>query len=52
MKINEDTKLSIVVIVVAALLLQLNSALEYISTRRDFTEQLTEKAQRDVNDGF
>ena len=50
MKINEDTKLSIVVIVVAALLLQLNSALEYISTRRDFTEQLTEKAQRDVNE--
>ncbi len=49
MKINNQTKLSIVVIVIAALLLEANTALEFFSTRRSFNEQLTEMAQRDLN---
>ena len=48
MKINNHTKLSIVVIVVAALLLETNTALEFFSTRDRFNEQLTEKAERDL----
>jgi hypothetical protein len=38
MKINNHTKLSIVVIVVAALLLETNTALEFFSTRDRFNE--------------
>lgn len=47
---KKQTKYSIIVIVVAALLLQANSALEYFTIRRSFNEQLTEMAQRDLND--
>lgn len=49
MKLKQQTRLSILVIVVAALLLEANTALEFFSTRRSFNEQLTEKAQRDLN---
>ena len=49
MKLKHQTRLSILVIVVAALLLEANTALEFFSTRRSFNEQLTEKAQRDLN---
>ena len=50
MKLKQQTRLSILVIVVAALLLEANTALEFFSARRSFTEQLTEKAQRDLNE--
>jgi serine phosphatase RsbU (regulator of sigma subunit) len=50
MKLKQQTRLSILVIVVAALLLEANTALEFFSTRRSFNEQLTEKAQRDLNE--
>ena len=47
---KKQTRYSIVVIVVAALLLQVNSALEHFTIRRSFNEQLTEMAQRDLNE--
>ena len=50
MKLKQQTRLSILVIVLAALLLEANTALEFFSTRRSFNEQLTEKAQRDLNE--
>ena len=50
MKLKQQTRLSILVIVVAAVLLEANTALEFFSTRRSFNEQLTEKAQRDLNE--
>ena len=49
MKLKQQTRLSILVIVLAAVLLEANTALEFFSTRRSFNEQLTEKAQRDLN---
>ena len=50
MKLKQQTRLSILVIVLAAVLLEANTALEFFSTRRSFNEQLTEKAQRDLNE--
>ena len=50
MKLNHHTRMSILVIVVAAVLLELNTIVDYVSTRRSFNEQLTEKAQRDLNE--
>ena len=50
MKLNHHTRVSILVIVVAALLLELNTIVDFVSTRRSFNEQLTEKAQRDLNE--
>ena len=50
MKLKQQTRLSILVIVIAAVLLEANTALEFFSTRRSFNEQLTEKAQRDLNE--
>lgn len=49
MKINKQTKLSIVVIVIAAVLLELTTAVQYFTTRQGISQQLTEKAQRDLN---
>ena len=42
MKLGQDTKLSIMMVVAAALLLQMSETLEYFSTRRTFNAQLTE----------
>lgn len=50
MKLGQDTKLSIMMVVAAALLLQMSETLEYFSTRRTFNAQLTEMAQYDLND--
>ena len=50
MKLNHHTRVSILVIVVAAVLLELNTIVDFVSTRRSFNEQLTEKAQRDLNE--
>ena len=50
MKLNHHTRVSILVIIVAALLLELNTIVDFVSTRRSFNEQLTEKAQRDLNE--
>ena len=50
MKLKQQTRWGILVIVVAAVLLEANTALEFFSTRRSFNEQLTEKAQRDLNE--
>ena len=50
MKLNQHTRVSILVIIVAALLLELNTIVDFVSTRRSFNEQLTEKAQRDLNE--
>ena len=50
MKQKQQTRWGILVIVVAAVLLEANTALEFFSTRRSFNEQLTEKAQRDLNE--
>ena len=50
MKIRQDTKLSIMMVVAAALLLQMSETLEYYSTRRSFNAQLTEMALYDLND--
>ncbi|MBP5570389.1 MAG: SpoIIE family protein phosphatase [Prevotella sp.] len=50
MKLKQDTKLSIMMVIAAALLLQMNETMEYFSTRRTFNEQLTEMAQYDLND--
>ena len=50
MKLNHHTRVSILVIVVAALLLELNTIVDFVSTRRSFNEQLTVKAQRDLNE--
>jgi len=50
MKINKQTKLSIVVLVIAAALLELTTAVQYFTTRHGISEQLTEKAQRDLNE--
>ena len=52
MKLKHQTRLSILVIVVAALLMEANTALEFFSTRRSFNAQLTEKAQRDLNESY
>jgi len=52
MKISQHTKLSILVVVIAAVLLEVNTALEYFATRRSFNAQLTEKAQRDLNQSY
>ena len=41
---------SIVVLVVAAMLLELTTAVQYFATRRDITWQLKEMAQRDLNE--
>ncbi len=46
---RKDQLRSILVLVVAALLLQLITAVQYFSTRRGISEQLTEMAQRDLN---
>ena len=40
---------SIAVLVVAALLLELTTAVQYISTRRAITAQIKEMAQRDLS---
>ena len=40
---------SILVLIIAALLLELVTAVQYFSTRRGITEQLTEMAQRDLS---
>lgn len=50
MKLNHHTRVSILVIVVAAVLLELNTVVDFVSTRRSFNEQLTVKAQRDLNE--
>jgi len=50
MKLNHHTRVSILVIIVAAGLLELNTIVDFVSTRRSFNEQLTEKAQRDLNE--
>ena len=50
MKLNHHTRVSILVIIVAALLLELNTIVDFVSTRRSFNEQLTVKAQRDLNE--
>lgn len=50
MKIRQDTKLSIMMVVAAALLLQMSETMEYYSTRRSFNAQLTEMALYDLND--
>lgn len=50
MKLNHHTRVSILVIVVAAVLLELNTVVDFFSTRRSFNEQLTVKAQRDLNE--
>ena len=49
MKLKQHMKLSIVVIVIAAALLELTTAVQYFTTREGISEQLTEKAQRDLN---
>lgn len=41
---------SILVLVVAAMLLELTTAVQYFATRRDITWQLKEMAQRDLNE--
>lgn len=41
---------SVVVLIVAALLLELTTAVQYFATRRDITWQLTEMAQRDLSE--
>ena len=49
MKTNRQTKVrSIVLLIVAALLLELTTAIQYYSTRRAITTQVTEMAQRDL----
>jgi len=50
MKLKQHTKLSIIVIVIAAVLLELTTAVQYFTTRQGISEQLTEKAQRDLNE--
>ena len=50
MKLNHHTRVSILVIVVAAVLLELNTIVDFVSTRHSFNEQLTVKAQRDLNE--
>ena len=50
MKLKQQTRWGILVIVVAAVLLEANTALEFFSSRRSFNEQLTDKAQRDLNE--
>ncbi|MCR4603937.1 MAG: SpoIIE family protein phosphatase [Prevotella sp.] len=49
MKLKQHTKLSIIVIVIAAVLLELTTAVQYFTTRQGISKQLTEKAQRDLN---
>ncbi len=46
---KKQTKYSILVIIIAALVLELATVQQFLSTRRVFTEQLLEKAQRDLN---
>ena len=50
MKLNHHTRVSILVIVVAAVLLELNTIVDFVSMRRSFSEQLTVKAQHDLNE--
>ena len=51
MKASRQTKIrSIVVLVVAALLLELTTAVQYYSARKSITTQLTEMAQRDLRE--
>ena len=52
MKLNQNTKLSIVVIVIAAALLELTTAVQYFTTRDGISKELTEKAQRDLNESY
>jgi len=48
---NKSDKLSsIVVLVIAALLLELTTAVQYLSTRSSITSQVTEMAQRDLSE--
>ena len=49
MKLKQHTRLSIVVIIIAAVLLELTTAVQYFTAREGISEQLTEKAQRDLN---
>ena len=48
MKLKQHTRLSIVVIVIAAVLLEVTTAVQYFTAREGITQQLTEKAQRDL----
>ena len=51
MKTSSIVKMrSVVVLIVAALLLELTTAVQYFATRRDITWQLTEMAQRDLSE--
>ena len=52
MKLKQDTKYSIMMVVVAALLLQGSFTMEFVSTRRTFNYQLTEMAQNDLTDSY
>ena len=47
---KKQTKYSILVIVIAALVLEIATAEQFFSARRVFTEQLMQKAQRDLNE--
>ena len=47
---KKQTKYSILVIVFAALVLEIATAEQFFSARRVFTEQLMQKAQRDLNE--
>ncbi len=50
MKLNKRDKVnSIVLLVIAALLLELTTAVQYYSTRHNITKQVTEMAQRDIS---
>ena len=42
--------INVAVLVVAALLLELTTAVQYFSTRSSITRQLTEMAQRDLSE--
>ena len=46
---RKDQLRSILVLVIAALMLELITAVQYYSTRRGITKQMTEMAQRDLN---
>lgn len=46
---KKQTKYSILVIIIAALVLEIATAEQFIATRRAFSEQLLEKAHRDLN---
>ena len=51
MKTSKLTKVrSIVVLIVAAILLELTTAIQYFSTRRVITQQMSEMAQRDLSE--